>query len=98
MKNIIFFKDDIKWKHVKLDISRENKVDWSHEREWRIKKDSSIIIADFNFSLLFPNNKWKYKYISLCEIQIAEYSLIMDDLLAYQYVDIYPSISLTQKS
>jgi hypothetical protein len=48
------------WRIVHYDISdKENFIDWTHEREWRVP-------GDFNFELeqvfiLLPNNKM-YKY------------------------------------
>ncbi|WP_044527077.1 hypothetical protein [Francisella philomiragia] len=85
-----FLADQIKWKHVKYDLSTQNKVDWTHEREWRIKTDS-INILNFNFSLLFPDTNWENEYINSCENQVEMYSLIMDELLAHQYIEAFPT-------
>ncbi|MDF2944571.1 MAG: hypothetical protein K0S01_3429 [Herbinix sp.] len=54
------------WRIVDLQLSDLDKfVDWSHEREWRIKEELSFEYKDIE--LIVPSAKYYKKFITYCE-------------------------------
>lgn len=59
-----FLPPDEYWRIVKLDLENEdNIIDWTHEREWRIKGDFSFELCEVEILLSDPKSlKQFYKY------------------------------------
>lgn len=54
------------WRIVNFDISDDEKfVDWTHEREWRIKGDFEFKLSEV--TLLFTRNKFYKMFIEKCD-------------------------------
>lgn len=52
------------WRIVNLDLDEDNLVDWSHEREWRIKGDYQFNYNDIE--ILVKNDEFYKKLIKKC--------------------------------
>lgn len=48
--------DEIKYRHVKFDLTGDNKIDWTWEREWRLKMDE-LILDSQKVTIIVPNRK-----------------------------------------
>lgn len=60
------------WRIVNFDISNEKKmVDWTHEREWRVKGDFDFEISDV--VLLFTKPVTLKNFIALCDKEEKPY-------------------------
>ncbi len=54
------------WRIVSFDISKDDSfIDWTHEREWRVKGDFQFKIKDV--TLLFANSGTYAKFVKLCD-------------------------------
>ncbi|MCB9324017.1 MAG: hypothetical protein H6571_09815 [Lewinellaceae bacterium] len=54
--------DDINWRFVSYDPALDGRLDFSWEREWRIKKED-LILDPNNVKLVFPNFQWVDRFI-----------------------------------
>ena len=52
-----FISKEIEYRHVTYDPTAKNKVDWTHEREWRIKADEVSFLSD-EVTIILPNRTW----------------------------------------
>lgn len=77
--------DDNSWRHMRYD---PNGVDFTWEREWRLKI-GHYNICPTNTRIIVPNNEWAQRLIeehgAEQKWQTLQYSQIMDELLAIQY-------------
>lgn len=55
--------EDLKYKHVEFDLSKEKIVDWTWEREWRLKTDQ-LPLDPKNVTLIIPSRAVLEKIIS----------------------------------
>ena len=55
--------DNLNWRFVSYDPNKGGKLDFSWEREWRIKKDK-IPLNPNTAKLVFPNKEWIDRFIS----------------------------------
>ncbi|HAT4435667.1 TPA: hypothetical protein I9287_002145 [Legionella pneumophila] len=55
--------DEIKWRHVRFDPCGNPSIDFTWEREWRIKAEC-IDLPDTKTTIAVPNNTWVY---GICE-------------------------------
>ena len=54
------------WRIVNFDLSNHEKIiDWTHEREWRVKGDFKFEIS--KVTLLFASSKSYKEFIELCD-------------------------------
>ncbi|MDD9197423.1 hypothetical protein PVK62_16465 [Aliivibrio sp. S3MY1] len=54
------------WRIVNFDLSNPNKIiDWTHEREWRVKGDFEFSVSDV--TLLFTKTSIYKTFIDLCD-------------------------------
>lgn len=52
--------DEIKWKHMSYDPTREKFCDFTWEREWRVKTDYFELNED-EIGIVVPDEEWKEK-------------------------------------
>lgn len=53
-------KDELKYRHVSFDLSKDKKVDWTWEREWRLKKEM-LSISPNDVTLIIPTREIEEK-------------------------------------
>jgi hypothetical protein len=53
---------DLNWRFVSYDPAKEGRLDFTWEREWRIKKDAITVRSDL-VKLVFPNLIWINRFI-----------------------------------
>lgn len=54
------------WRLVDMQLSKlDNLIDWSHEREWRVKDELCFEYTDTE--IIVPSNKYYRKFISYCD-------------------------------
>lgn len=82
-----------RWRHVRYEPDNEEPIDWTWEREWRVKTDG------FGFNpetavLVVPNddyaNRLREHYEAEQDIRVLQYSQIMSDDIAIQYREEFP--------
>jgi hypothetical protein len=78
------FSDEIKWRHVRYEPHLENPIDFSWEREWRIKCDS-LNVMPANASIIVPSKFWAEHIRNIHDyeedMKVLQYSVV-DELLA----------------
>lgn len=77
-----------RWRHVTYNPDSENPVDWTWQREWRMKTDEFYFDPQ-TASLVVPNEDYA-KRLQEChernqDLMVLEYSQIMCEELAVQY-------------
>ena len=77
--------DQQSWRHVTLDLTKDDPIDFTWEREWRIKTNS-LSINEENSSLILPNNEWANNLGEHFEwderqFEVQHYNLIFEDQL-----------------
>ena len=90
--------DEIKYKHVKFDLSNSKKMDWSWEREWRLKTDKLIITPE-DVTLIVPNRQFiedlkdknyetniAYSIIELWAAERFDWHFIVLEDLGYDFI------------
>lgn len=82
--------DNNAWKHMRYEPPS---IDFTWEREWRLKADS-YHLHPINTQIIVPDNSWAQRLIREHETeqqwQTLQYSQIMDELLAIQYEEQFP--------
>jgi hypothetical protein len=88
--------EEIRWRHVRYEPAGNPPVDFTWEREWRLKNE--IQVSPEYAQLIVPTIAWLQELQSIYEYdQVAEreyvgrlYSLIMDENIAEQYASAIP--------
>jgi len=65
--------EDFQYKHVKFDLSQEPKIDWTWEREWRLKMDE-LRLDIRRTTVILPNRSIMEELISQYQIQFRTLS------------------------
>ena len=85
--------DSHKWRHVKYEPSATPPIDWTWEREWRLRCDH-MDFTPTEAVLVVPTRDYAQRLYSEHEagqdIQVVQYSQVMDELLAIQYRQSFP--------
>lgn len=83
----------IRWRHVRYEPGADPPIDFTWEREWRLRAD----FLDFDpgsCALVMPDSEWAQRMIAAHNEQqdwnVYEYSTIMDANIAEQYRDGFP--------
>jgi len=83
----------LKWRHVRYEPNKEPPIDFTWEREWRIKCEY-LSIGPSNTVIVVPGNKWAQRLEAEHEaeqdIEVLMYSQIMDEIIAEQYRQNFP--------
>jgi hypothetical protein len=83
-----------RWRHVRYEPHKERPIDFTWEREWRIKIDA-LKFEPSNAAIIVPNEDWAKRMIAEHEARedfnVFIYSQMMDDeMLAEQYREPFP--------
>ncbi|HWS22969.1 MAG TPA: hypothetical protein VN226_00870 [Anaerolineales bacterium] len=82
--------DSHKWRHVRYEPNETSPIDFTWEREWRIRTDELLFDSE-SASVVVPDSVWADRLAETYELgedfKILEYSQIMDENLARQYRD-----------
>lgn len=49
--------EELRWRHVRFEPTREQPIDWTREREWRIPSDS-LAFTPAEAAIVVPNERW----------------------------------------
>ena len=52
------------WRIVNLDLSSKEKIDWSHEREWRVPKE--LVFKYSQCEVILPSDKYYRRFVNYC--------------------------------
>ncbi len=85
--------DSHKWRHVRYDPLADPPIDFTWEREWRLKCNE-LALEPSQAGLVVPSAIWAERLESehgvVQDFMVLQYSQIMDELLAEQYRDRFP--------
>jgi hypothetical protein len=65
--------EELKYKHVKFDLSKSKKVDWTWEREWRFKTEK-LILDPKETTVIIPNRQILEELIAQYQAERREIS------------------------
>ena len=85
---------DYRWRHVTYEPNRDEPIDFTWEREWRIKC-GSLTFGPSSAGIVVPDKDWAQRMISEHETEqdfkVFQYSEMLDDeMLAEQYREPFP--------
>jgi hypothetical protein len=82
-----------RWRHMRYEPVGERPVDFTWEREWRVKCDT-LAFNPSDVALLVPSKEWADKMAEDHEreqdYQVQMYATALDELLAEQYREDFP--------
>lgn len=82
--------EEHRWRHVLYDLHRVPPIDFTWEREWRIKTNAFILNPRF-VNIVVPEKKWADNLILEHEQnekwKVYRYKQIMEESLAVQYAE-----------
>lgn len=85
--------DSHKWRHVKYEPCAPDPIDWTWEREWRLKCDF-LNFTPVEAVLVVPTREYAERLYAEHEaeqdMQVLQYSQIMNELFANQYRENFP--------
>jgi hypothetical protein len=85
--------EEIRWRHVRYEPNRDPPIDFTWEREWRIKCEF-LTIAPSYAGIVVLDEHWAQRMIDEHETEqdfvVLQYSLILDEDLAQQYREEFP--------
>jgi hypothetical protein len=80
--------ESIRWRHVRYEPNREETIDFTWEREWRIQCEH-LKISPSVASIVLPNARWADNLIDEHRekenFEVFQYKMIMDEDIAEQY-------------
>ena len=80
--------EELRWRHVRYEPTGESRIDFTWEREWRIKCDELQILPN-EAAIVVPSDDWANALVHDHEreqdYQVEMYSMILDEFLAEQY-------------
>jgi hypothetical protein len=83
----------IQWRHVRYEPNGTPPIDFTWEREWRLRVDE-LNLNPVHAAIVVPDRTWANRLVSDHEKRqdwlVQEYSQIMDSLLAEQYREEFP--------
>lgn len=82
-----------RWRHVRYEPDRDRPVDWTWEREWRLRAErlefnpgtAVVVVPDGDYA-----GRLYAEHESEQDIRVMQYSQIMEEELARQYRDEFP--------
>ena len=85
--------EELRWRHVTYEPNRERPIDFTWEREWRIKCDYLDIDPSYS-GIIVPDSRWLQRMIAEHEEEqhflVLEYSSVLDEDLAQQCREEFP--------
>jgi hypothetical protein len=83
----------MRWRHMRFEPAREEPIDFTWEREWRIRADT-VRISPESAAVVVPDESWadrlRRRHEREQDYKVQMYSLILSDLLAEQYREDLP--------
>lgn len=81
------------WRHVRYEPARQNPVDFTWEREWRMKC-TELQFTPADAIVVVPNQLYAERLRAAHDVvqdwQVLQYSLILDEDIAEQYREDFP--------
>jgi hypothetical protein len=85
--------EEYKWRHVRYEPHKDKPIDFTWEREWRIKSDA-LPFDPTCAGIVVLDEDWAKRMISEHNVEqdfaVFEYSLVLDEELAEQYREPFP--------
>ncbi len=85
--------ENSKWRHMRYEPDANPPIDFTWEREWRIKAQE-MPVQSHTAGIVVPSQIWEQSlrnaYTEQQDHQVYAYSQIMDQLLAEQYREDFP--------
>ena len=85
--------EHLRWRHARYEPNREQPIDFTWEREWRIQCTSLGIDPSYA-ELVVPGEDWAQRMIDEHDVeqefQVQEYSMMLDESLAELYREDFP--------
>jgi hypothetical protein len=86
--------EEYRWRHVRYEPHKDKPIDFTWEREWRIKCDA-LCFDPSTAGIVVPNEDWAKRMITEHEaeqdFEVFQYNEILDDeMLAEQYREPFP--------
>jgi hypothetical protein len=86
--------EELRWRHVRYEPNRDEPIDFTWEREWRIKC-GALTFDPSSAGIVVPDEDWAQRMISEHETEqnfkVFQYSEMLDDeMLAEQYREPFP--------
>ena len=80
------------WRHVRYEPAAQPPIDFSWEREWRIRGD--VVFQPNDISIVVPTQEWADNLRDYHEwredMQVEMYSMMIDQDIAHQYREEFP--------
>jgi hypothetical protein len=77
--------EELRWRHVRFDLTGDPVVDWTWEREWRIQCDE-LPFSESEAVIVVPNEECATALLRFHDddqdIEIQQYALMMDEQIA----------------
>jgi hypothetical protein len=85
--------EQLRWRHVRYEPTGTTPIDFTWEREWRIKCKQLVIRAN-EAGIVVPSHDWANALVRDHEreqgYQVEMYSIVLDEFLAEQYREDFP--------
>ncbi len=85
--------EELRWRHMRYEPTSTTPVDFTWEREWRVRSDA-FPVAPYLAGIVVPSNEWAHRLREIFnerqDFQVFQYANIMDGLLAEQYRERFP--------
>ena len=77
--------DELRWRHVRFELACDPIIDWTWEREWRIRCDE-LPFSEAEAIIVVPNNQWidalRDGHDAEQDIDVELYSMVMEKEIA----------------
>ncbi len=77
--------EQLRWRHVRFELTHEPAVDFTWEREWRVRCDE-LPFSEAEAVVVVPNSKWADALLRSHDqeqdMRVQQYSLVIDPELA----------------
>ncbi|MGA2595094.1 MAG: hypothetical protein ABSH32_34800 [Bryobacteraceae bacterium] len=84
--------EELRWRHVRFELSGEDVIDFTWEREWRIACDE-LSFTPADAAIVVPDGQWADALCQLHQIDqdmlVQQYSLVIDQQIAELWRDTF---------
>lgn len=85
--------EDLRWLHVRFEPTSDIAIDWTWEREWRVRADE-LTFTSADAAIVVPNEKWadelRRKHDVHQDVTVESYSQVMDREIAELWREKFP--------
>lgn len=85
--------DSMKWRHVRYEPLANPPIDFTWEREWRLRSNS-VQFSPSDTGIIVPDRSWAERigrdHEGEQEFLVQMYSQVLDEILAEQYREAFP--------